>query len=418
MATSREIDTDFLSDEIFDVLCSMCKNRGKNTDGEKFCVDCHDYFCINCVEVHSQVPVCVNHKVLDLSQVKSGTNKDLPRAPTERCDRHHHKYIDMYCHNHDDVGCSICMTIDHRSCKDIFYIPEFIQNKSYQVASREIQTRLKALAMTFNVQANKLSQDKHKLLKRKEELLDDIRKLRQEINDQLDMLEKRSVDEIEYKFKLFEGKIKDHLKQLQALKSKVPSANDKLASPHLNQAELFVHVKMAKNVESDANKCIEDISMNVTVSDIEFQPDRNLLHCLKQNKTIGMLTEKTVKTDDLLQITGGQSYCVKVMSDENECSITSACYMENGTIILADYNNNKLKRLDSHNYTITGCYNLPGKPYQICKIHETQVAVTLPSQQEIHFISVDRKMKRTKKIGTDFYCYGLAYANNHLYIFK
>jgi hypothetical protein len=176
------------------------------------------------------------------------------------------------------------------------------------------------------------------------------------------MLEKRSVDEIEYKFKLFEGKIKDHLKQLQALKSKVPSANDKLASPHLNQAELFVHVKRAKNVESDANKCIEDISMNVTVSDIEFQPDRNLLQCLKQNKTIGLLTEKTMKTDDLLQITGGQSYCVKVMSDENECSITSACYMEKGTIILADYNNNKLKRLDSHNYTITGCYNLPGQP--------------------------------------------------------
>jgi hypothetical protein len=114
MATGGKIDTDILSDEIFDVLCSMCKNRGKLSEGEKFCVDCHDYFCINCVTVHSQVPVLAGHKVLDKSQVKSGTSKSLPREPAERCDRHSHKHIDMYCQNHDNVGCSTCMTIEHR----------------------------------------------------------------------------------------------------------------------------------------------------------------------------------------------------------------------------------------------------------------------------------------------------------------
>ncbi|XP_060579163.1 uncharacterized protein LOC132736101 [Ruditapes philippinarum] len=323
----------------------------------------------------------------------------------------------MYCQNHDNVGCTTCMAIDHRSCKDIFYIPEFIQNKSYQVASREIQTKLKALAKTLAVQANKFQQDKQSLLKRKAELLDDIRKFRQEINDQLDKLEKSSVDEIENKFKLLEDKIEEGLKQLQAHKAKVTSANDKLASPNPNQAELFVHVKMGEDAENVANKFINDTKMKITVSGIEFKPNRNLLQQLKQNQTIGMLTEKTTKTaDQLLQITGEQSYCVNVKLDEANCSITNACYMENDTIILADYNNNKLKRLDSHNYTITDCYNLPGYPWQICKINETQVAVTLSSQQEVHFISVDRQMKETNKIKTDFDCLGLAYANNDLYI--
>jgi hypothetical protein len=115
MATSGEISTDIHSDEIFDVLCSMCrKNKGINTEGEKFCVDCHDYFCINCVKIHSQVPVLGGHKVLDKSQVKSRNSKGLPRAPVERCDRHSHKHIDMYCQNHDNVGCSTCMTTNHR----------------------------------------------------------------------------------------------------------------------------------------------------------------------------------------------------------------------------------------------------------------------------------------------------------------
>jgi hypothetical protein len=92
----------------------MCKNQGKNTEGEKFCVDCHDYFCIKCVKVHSQVPVLAGHKVLDTSQVKSGTCQGLSRAPVKRCDRHSHEYIDMYCQNHDIIDCSTCMAIDHR----------------------------------------------------------------------------------------------------------------------------------------------------------------------------------------------------------------------------------------------------------------------------------------------------------------
>ncbi|XP_060560327.1 uncharacterized protein LOC132720255 [Ruditapes philippinarum] len=157
--------------------------------------------------------------------------------------------------------------------------------------------------------------------------------------------------------------------------------------------------------------------MKMTVSDIEFQPDRKLIHQLKQNKTIGMLTEKATNTaDKLLQITEEQSYCVKVMSDEQKCNICSSCYMEDDTIILADYNNNKLKRLESHNYIITDYYNLPGEHWQTCKINETQVAVTLFSQQKVHYISINREMKTTNKIKTDFTCFGLAYANNHLYI--
>ncbi|XP_060567398.1 E3 ubiquitin-protein ligase TRIM33-like [Ruditapes philippinarum] len=212
MATGRQINTDILSDEIFDVLCSMCRNEGRNTEGEKYCVDCHDYFCVSCVKIHSKVPVLAGHKVLDKSQVKSGTSKRLPRAPAERCDRHSHKHIDMYCQNHDNVGCSTCMAVDHRLCKDTFYIPEFIQNNSYQVESRDIQAKLKEITKTLEKQADRFKQDKQRLLKRKAEILAFIRKFRQEINDHLDKLEKSSINEIESKVKCLEDKIEDSLK--------------------------------------------------------------------------------------------------------------------------------------------------------------------------------------------------------------
>ncbi|XP_060576278.1 uncharacterized protein LOC132733635 [Ruditapes philippinarum] len=417
MATGRQIDTDILSDEIFDVLCSMCINEGRNTEGEKYCVDCRDYFCVSCVKVHNKVPLCAGHKVLDKSQVKSGASKGLPRAPAGRCDRHGHKDIDMYCQNHDNVGCSTCMAVDHRLCKDTFYVPEFIQNNTYQVESRDIQTKLKEIAKTLEKQADRFKQDKQRLLKRKAEFLADIRKFRQEINGQLDKLEKSSIDEIESRVKCLEDKIEDTLKQLQANKSRIKSANDKLASTNTNHSEEFVYVKMGEDTANVANKYIEHARMKCTVDDIEFQPDRTILTQLEQRKILGTLSEKPTKPAAILfQIKGNQSYNVKVKSDKKNCYIISACCMEDGTIILADNNNKKLKRLHSSNYTVTDYCDLPGGPWDVCIINNKQVAVTVESLKEIHFISLKRKMKTTNKINTDFACLHLAYANNNLYI--
>ncbi|XP_060562103.1 uncharacterized protein LOC132721753 [Ruditapes philippinarum] len=405
MATGGQINTDILSDEILDVSCSMCKNQGKNAEGDKYCEDCKDYFCVSCVKVHSKVPLCAGHKVLDKSQVKSRSRKSLPRAPTERCDRHSHKHIDMYCQFHDNVGCLTCMAVDHRLCKNIFYIPEFIQNNTYKVASREIQTKLKALDTTLEKQAYRFQQDKQRLLMRKAEILADIRKFRQEINDHIDKLEKSSINEIEDKVKYLEDKIEDGLKQLQTKKSMVTSAKDKFASTNTNQADEFVYVKMGEETANVANQYTEHVKMKSTVEDIEFQPDRSILKKLKHKNNLGTLTEK-----------GNKSYNVKVRSDENVCDITSACCMEDGTIILADHSNNKLKRLHSYNYTVTNYYDLPGGPHQVCLINNKQVAVTIPSLKEVNFISLERKMETANKINTDFRCFGLAYANNTLFI--
>ncbi|XP_060587036.1 uncharacterized protein LOC132742315 [Ruditapes philippinarum] len=415
MATGNQIDTDILSDELFDVLCSMCKNKGTNTEGEKFCVDCHDYFCRNCVQVHNVVPVLVGHKVLDKSQVKSGTSIGLPRAPTERCDRHSHKHIDMYCQNHDKVGCSTCMAVDHRFCKDTFYIPEFIQNNTYQVEYRQIQIKLKAIAETLAKQCDRFKEDKQRLLKMKAELLANIRKFRQEIDDHLNKLEKSSLDEIDDKVKSLEDKIEDSLKQLQTNKSRVTSANVKLASANINQSEVFVYVKIAENAANVANKYIEDAKFKSSVEGIDFQPDRTILTQLEKKKTLGILSKKLTAAT-LFQIKGSQSYNVKVVSDRKKCYIRSACCMEDGTIFLADYYNNKLKRLHRYNYTVTKYWDLHGKPYQVCLINNTQVGVTVPSQKKVYFTSDSGKKKTTNEIKTDFECFGLAYANNNLYI--
>ena len=114
MATGGVSNTDMLSDETFDHLCSVCKSKNKNTEASKFCVDCQDYYCSSCVKFHEDVPALSRHKILDITQFKPGTSQVHQMVPTERCDIHSHKHVDMYCQNHDVVGCSTCMAVDHK----------------------------------------------------------------------------------------------------------------------------------------------------------------------------------------------------------------------------------------------------------------------------------------------------------------
>jgi hypothetical protein len=114
MATGGVSDIERGTDETFDFLCSVCKEKNKNTEAEKFCSDCNDYYCSACVKFHADIPALKKHKILDTAQLHLGSSVKFLAVPTEMCKLHRHKPVDMYCKNHDVVACSACMLVEHR----------------------------------------------------------------------------------------------------------------------------------------------------------------------------------------------------------------------------------------------------------------------------------------------------------------
>ncbi|XP_053375438.1 transcription intermediary factor 1-alpha-like isoform X2 [Mercenaria mercenaria] len=105
------------SEETFDMLCSACKEQNINKEAEKYCVDCRDYYCSECLKLHSTLPALKGHKLLGKEAGQSG---QLLMVPTERCERHDFKTVDMFCQNHDQIGCGTCIAVDHRLVCGIF----------------------------------------------------------------------------------------------------------------------------------------------------------------------------------------------------------------------------------------------------------------------------------------------------------
>jgi hypothetical protein len=152
----------------------------------------------------------------------------------------------------------------------------------------------------------------------------------------------------------------------------------------------------------------------VLTYDIRFKLDHNLLSMVKKIDYLGTFVQK--EQTPILNVGKSDTFCIKVDCDEEDCSITSACAFHNGTVVLSDAGNKKLKRLECFTFTVLDYCDLQEEPMQVCTTTMDELAVTLPFQREVHFASCEEELTLTRTIKTDFECCGLAFAKGNLYI--
>jgi hypothetical protein len=193
--------------------------EGTRLPAHGYCVDCKEHLCKNCFTVHKKHKLSKHHTLLDatrmpkvLHQPTSSTHTGQSDDPTTPCSKHPKEIIKFYCHNHKELLCSVCVTLEHQTtfCK-VNYIPDISGNI---IDSKECQDILKAINSTsdqyqqFVEDAKKMTNKSYSSLK---DALADIKKFRQEINQRLDELAKQIEDAV----KVIEQENNKHLKAVE-----------------------------------------------------------------------------------------------------------------------------------------------------------------------------------------------------------
>lgn len=106
---------------------------------------------------------------------------------------------------------------------------------------------------------------------------------------------------------------------------------------------------------------------------------------------------------------------VRLAEDANACGLKGAAYLQDGRIVLADYDNQNVKLFDSKLYRGSHL-RLSSGPWAVEVTGPKEVAVTLPFESKIQFISITDQMKATRAIKMDMDCYGLICRNQELIV--
>ena len=98
------------SDETVDYPYTFCADNDKQSEAQLCCNDCSKLMCGSCKTHHNLLFKA--HTVLDRTQIDDWQVQQT--VPEYMCEEHHGKECDMFCHEHDQLCCYVCVSTKHR----------------------------------------------------------------------------------------------------------------------------------------------------------------------------------------------------------------------------------------------------------------------------------------------------------------
>ncbi|XP_062598811.1 E3 ubiquitin-protein ligase TRIM33-like [Saccostrea cucullata] len=96
--------------------CMFCKRAEKTIPARFWCKICMEAVCEDCKSFHRLVPSLQDHKIINLANIKE-VNSEIEIE--EPCLLHKGKVLDVFCHGHQQLCCSVCHVKQHKSCKKV-----------------------------------------------------------------------------------------------------------------------------------------------------------------------------------------------------------------------------------------------------------------------------------------------------------
>ena len=173
-------------------LCDPCLESNKTVHAEKYCSECEEKLCAECIASHRRFKAFKSHHVIDLSSI----GQRIPPSSKINCDIHTDVQIDYFCIQHDAVCCRACIPDSHRSCETV--IPLDFASKDVKKSSLLSDTLREIDNMTETLQKIADNRDDNrKLLKRKKSLIiKQIRAVKSKPLKQFDDLKEKLIVEV------------------------------------------------------------------------------------------------------------------------------------------------------------------------------------------------------------------------------
>ncbi|XP_045171828.2 uncharacterized protein LOC123533913 [Mercenaria mercenaria] len=412
MASGRDMSSSVLgsSDVIHDFSCTPCFEDGKNMEAINFCVNCQTYFCESCVGMHNKL--LKSHSVLHQAAMKAGSrtqSKTTAILPTGDCDDHPGNVIQMYCGDHDLVCCTVCIAVDHRACKGVDFIPKVAEG--IMKGQEQVETKASLDAVYKDLQQLKAEKSKElsELKESQEDILNEIIQFKDRVLARIDELERKAVTEVCAKYKEISGQINSELNSLdECLKT---TAEQKKTLDEIggdNEVQLFVNVKQSQKVKRKGENLIEELK-HTDPRTISFEFDNHFESIVKDIESFGAVSANHPYTASLIG-----EYTCKTNTCSSQGSIFDCCVLDNGHVLLTDYSNEKLKRLDS-------AYNLKDwchidRPFGVCQTGPNDVAVSSWDGKKICLVSIGSNMTLKGSFSVGEHCRGIVHHKGELFI--
>lgn len=184
--------------------CESCADADNDAHATVFCLDCQQSLCATCDSFHKRIKSTRSHRSVKIGD-RSESDNIYAKCPPTFCSKHGDKQLELYCLNCKVAICVICYIECHNShkCSDVSKIAdEFRQLLKNDVTTMadgiskccEVVNSLETNAKEFAVQ---IADKRREISERAELLKTAIDRHKQQLVEQLEIIERQRVAEIE-----------------------------------------------------------------------------------------------------------------------------------------------------------------------------------------------------------------------------
>ncbi|XP_060085462.1 uncharacterized protein LOC132564862 [Ylistrum balloti] len=401
-------------------FCMPCqKTKDDNVPAKFWCktIDC--LLCETCrINFHDVI-----HTNCDVIDVETSRNFPLRQQTFDKRCNKHNKKISYYCEDHKSLGCSKCITVDHRKCEEVTttegYCEKLNRNSGLEnrkTCLQEAAVALESVINDFNAQLQTIADDKDLALKSiddlQERLEKRIRETKKEITDDLIMIYKKEKEKLKVSSQKCE-RLKVAIQNTLELSVTALQRKD-----HMGTLLLYQRGETELNARRDL---LKEVRMSVSTINIRHEADSSMtgidfgdIVVRKQRrhfKNVPTLS-KPLSECDVKEV---RKIGIGYRTDKFIANARGVVFITDG-IVVGDNSNRKLKLINTEG-DIVDELKLNGRPCDLCMVDNTTVAAAVDGPHGIHIVTVTpSKLRLSHAVKTGKPCHGIAYRDGEFVV--
>lgn len=196
-------------------LCSTCDVRHLTKPSTTWCSECNQALCDDCKDYHSVFRATQNHETVEIGCYLSLS--ESVNVYSSHCSIHNDRY-QLYCQTHDTPFCLFCDE-EHSGCKDIIPLSKKTKDIKTSDTCKDTEHSLEDIDENIRKIETVVKKNLKVLHEEKVAVLDNISRIRQDINNHLDKLEKSFINEVSKIAEQSAKNMQDTLKMLNEKKT-------------------------------------------------------------------------------------------------------------------------------------------------------------------------------------------------------
>ncbi|XP_069119418.1 uncharacterized protein [Argopecten irradians] len=384
--------------------CEPCVRRaGRETPAVRWCRICNVYLCQQCEnDFHAFLHSAV--ETIDLTDFKKPHLKI--NSSSLRCSKHQ-KRMSLFCEDHQVLICSLCAAISHRSCFDVLTPNDYakkLTNDDDRARLLEGELVMDAFMTDFTTQLENLERNRHEAEQK-------ISEESQKLDTIVIQMRDQSLSELTNIYKIQKEYLETSIQRCKSLKNSMASTI-KLSAAISSSEDFIQKISVKQRGKAEINSCkevIRDLVRPFEEKIIAFETEC-LSEKLESLKAMGNILitnhvrELPTAVDKWLPLSERiirhhKTINVKLEDDKQACSVRDAVWYDETIIVLTDANNKSVKMFTDNGEHVD-VLHLADRPWAVCILPGSRLAVTRPDAKTISVIKVEDKTIKEPN-GTD-----------------